>query len=70
VPLNPLEKIKAFGPLWLHYDVTMNRKASTNGSVKKRPASVRVPLTIRLPEEVIKRIDEDLGQRDVPIVPE
>jgi len=24
-------------------------------------------MTIRLPEEVIKRIDEDLGQRDIPL---
>jgi hypothetical protein len=66
VPSSLLEK-KALGYPWLHYDVTMNRKASTNGSVKKRPASARVPLTIRLPETVIKRIDEELGRRDVPL---
>ena len=27
----------------------------------------RVPLTVRLPEDVIKKIDEDLNQRDVPL---
>jgi hypothetical protein len=45
----------------------MNRKASSNGSAKKRPASPRVPLTVRLPEHLIRQIDEDLGQRDVPL---
>jgi hypothetical protein len=45
----------------------MSRKAITNGSVKKRPVLARVPLTVRLPEEVIKKIDEDLDHRDVPL---
>jgi hypothetical protein len=45
----------------------MSRKASSNGVVKKRQAASRVPLTVRLPEDIIRRIDEDLGQRDVPL---
>lgn len=53
-------------PLWLHYDVIMSRKA-TNGTAKKRPTPSRVPLTIRLPEDVIERIDEEIVQRDVPL---
>jgi len=44
----------------------MSRKA-TNGSVKRRPVMERVPLTVRLPEDVIKKIDADLNQRDVPL---
>lgn len=27
----------------------------------------RIPLTIRLPEDLIEKIDEDLVQRDVPV---
>ncbi len=52
--------------MWLHYDVIMRRKAN-NGSGKKRGAAARVPLTIRLPEDVIEKIDHDLEQRDVPL---
>ena len=52
--------------MWLHYDVIMRRKAS-NGSGKKRGAPARVPLTIRLPEDVIEKIDHDLEQRDIPL---
>jgi hypothetical protein len=44
----------------------MNRKAR-NGSVKRRQASTRVPVTIRLPEAVLERIDQELGDRDVPL---
>jgi hypothetical protein len=44
----------------------MSRK-TTNGSAKKRPVLPRVPLTVRLPENVIKQIDEDLDQRDIPL---
>lgn len=43
----------------------MNRK-STNGSSKRR-AGTRVPVTIRLPEAVVERIDQELGDRDVPV---
>lgn len=45
----------------------MSRKVPTNGSVKKRLVLARVPLTVRLPEDVIKRIDAELDQRDVPL---
>jgi hypothetical protein len=44
----------------------MNRKA-TNGSSKKRPVVARVPVTLRFPKDVIKKIDEELDQRDVPV---
>jgi hypothetical protein len=44
----------------------MNRKAS-NGSQKRRPASTRVPLTVRLPEDVVERIKQQLDDRDVPL---
>ena len=32
----------------------------------KRPASARVPVTVRLPQNVIEQIDEALGHRDIP----
>ncbi len=44
----------------------MNRKAS-NGSTKRRSASARVPLTVRLPEDVVERINQQLDDRDVPL---
>ena len=34
---------------------------------RERGASPRVPLTVRLPEDIIERIDHDLEQRDVPL---
>lgn len=44
----------------------MNRRAG-NGVTKRRPASARVPLTVRLPEDVVERINEQLDDRDVPL---
>jgi hypothetical protein len=44
----------------------MNRKR-INGSARTRSAVVRVPVTVRLPENVVKKIDEDLDQRDIPL---
>lgn len=44
----------------------MNRKDS-NGSQKRRPVSTRVPLTVRLPEDVVERINQQLDDRDVPL---
>jgi metal-responsive CopG/Arc/MetJ family transcriptional regulator len=43
----------------------MHRKAMNGGS--KRSAAMRVPVTVRLPENVIKQIDEKLDQRDIPL---
>jgi hypothetical protein len=43
----------------------MKRKAS-NGS-SRRPVSTRVPVTVRLPENMVKQIDEELDQRDIPL---
>lgn len=50
----------------MHYDVTMSR-GSSNGSPKKRTVAVRVPVTIRLPENVVRQIDRELDGRDIPI---
>jgi len=44
----------------------MNREAS-NGSSKRKSPKARVPVTVRLPEQVVKKIDQELGQRDVPL---
>ena len=44
----------------------MNRKVG-NGSPKRRPVSTRVPVTVRLPGDVVERIDEQLDHRDVPL---
>jgi hypothetical protein len=44
----------------------MKHKATSNGS-RRRSARKRVPVTIRLPDDVVERIDQDLGSRDVPL---
>lgn len=44
----------------------MSRKATSNGS-RRRGAPRRVPVTIRLPDDLVARIDHDLGGRDVPL---
>ncbi len=44
----------------------MNRKAG-NGSLKRRAVSSRVPVTVRLPEDVIVRINQQLDDRDIPL---
>jgi hypothetical protein len=44
----------------------MSRKASSNGS-RRRSAPKRVSVTIRLPDDIVARIDQDLGGRDVPL---
>jgi hypothetical protein len=44
----------------------VNRKG-TNGASKRRPAAARVPLTVRLPEDVVERINQQLDDRDVPL---
>jgi hypothetical protein len=38
-----------------------------NGKSKRRGLPVRVAVTVRLPENVLRKIDDDLGQRDVPL---
>jgi hypothetical protein len=43
----------------------MNRRASNASS--RRQGYSRVPVTVRLPENVIKQIDQELDQRDVPL---
>jgi hypothetical protein len=44
----------------------MTPKAIGNGS-RHRSAPNRVPLTIRLPDDIVARIDRDLGGRDIPL---
>ena len=44
----------------------MNRRAN-QASQRRRPPLPRVPVTIRLPENVVEQIDRDLGQRDIPL---
>jgi hypothetical protein len=44
----------------------VNREAR-NGVTKRRNSKVRVPVTVRLPEHVVKKIDEELGERDIPL---
>ncbi len=34
---------------------------------RRKQTEPRVPVTIRLPEKVVREIDEDLGQRPVPV---
>ena len=44
----------------------MNRNVG-NGSLRRRPVSTRVPVTVRLPEDVIEQIDHQLDHRDIPL---
>jgi hypothetical protein len=44
----------------------MKRKTVSAGS-KRRTAPRRVPVTIRLPDDVIARIDQDLDDREIPL---
>ena len=44
----------------------MNRKVGA-GSLKRRLVSTRVPVTVRLPEDVIEQIDHQLDHRDIPL---
>ena len=44
----------------------MNRRVG-NGSLKRRPVSTRVPVTVRLPEDVIEQIDHQLDHREIPL---
>jgi hypothetical protein len=37
------------------------------GTSRRQSALTRIPVTVRLPETVVQRIDEELGKRDVPI---
>jgi hypothetical protein len=43
----------------------MQRK--TLNSVPRQTAATRVPVTVRLPENVVQQIDQELDQRDVPL---
>jgi len=44
----------------------MNRKGG-NGSNRRRTVPARVPVTVRVPEDVIERIDQHLDDRDIPL---
>ena len=44
----------------------MNRRVG-NGSLKRRPVSTRVPVTVRLPEDVVEQIDHQLDHREIPL---
>ena len=35
--------------------------------MKRRPVASRVPVTVRIPEDVIERIDQQLDDRDIPL---
>ena len=44
----------------------MNRRVG-NGALKRRPVSTRLPVTVRLPEDVIEQIDHQIDHRDIPL---
>lgn len=44
----------------------MNRKVGI-GPLKRRTVATRVPVTVRLPEDVVARIDQQLDGRVVPL---
>lgn len=44
----------------------MHRKVG-NGSIRRRSVATRVPVTVRLPQDVIERIDQQLDDRDIPL---
>jgi hypothetical protein len=48
-----------------HYDVTMNRSDATTTS-KRKNGHARVAVTIRVPEIVLRGIDDEVAQSLVP----
>lgn len=44
----------------------MKQKSSREAANKRKTLS-RVPVMVRLPEDVVRRIDEELEGRDVPL---
>ena len=42
-------------------------KRAPTAAARRRNAAGRVPVTIRLPDEVVARIDRDLEDREVPL---
>jgi hypothetical protein len=52
---------------WSHCDVIVKRKVTNGPPAKTGPVFPRIPVTVRLPEDLITRIDEDLHHRDVPL---
>ena len=44
----------------------MNRKTS-NGSRRRRHSATRVPVTVRVPEDLIAKIDQELDELDIPL---
>lgn len=52
--------------LCYQYGVTMNRSTAQK-MAKRRPATTRVAVTIRLPEDIVEKIDSELELREVPI---
>jgi len=45
----------------------MNRKGRNGPSAKRRQLPSRVPVTVRVPADVIRQIDEELDKRDVAV---
>jgi hypothetical protein len=43
------------------------KRGIRNGTAGRKQLSERVPITVRMPEDVIKRIDRQLAHRDVPL---
>jgi hypothetical protein len=43
------------------------KRRNSNDSARLKRVFTRVPVTVRLPEDVVKQIDDDLNQRDVPL---
>ena len=43
------------------------KQKSNGGAANKRKALPRVPVMVRLPEDVVRRIDDELDGRDVPL---
>lgn len=44
----------------------MNRRNQERSS-KRKSVLHRVPVTVRLPEEVVREIDQELDKRDIPL---
>jgi hypothetical protein len=43
------------------------KQKSSRDAANKRKALSRVPVMVRLPEDIVRRIDEELDGRDVPL---
>jgi hypothetical protein len=43
------------------------KRSASNGAARRRASPARVAVTVRVPERVMQRIDQQLDDRDIPL---